>query len=85
MDIAALDWGLGAGRMGAFAARSCWEGLGCGRELSEVDDIATGGAAAAAFPAAMATFIPRAASFPNAQHSRLDTYLNMELFFFVFG
>lgn len=52
--------------------------MGCGRGLSEVDDTATA-AAAATFPAAMATFTPRAASFHNTQHPRLDLE---NLFFF---
>lgn len=53
--------------------------MGCGRGLSEVDDTATA-AAAATFPAAMATFTPRAASFHNTQHPRLDLE---NLFFFL--
>lgn len=54
--------------------------MGCGRGLSEVDDTAT--AAAATFPAAMATFTPRAASFHNTQHPRLDFFFFLNLFFF---
>lgn len=69
MDIAGVE-GLDAGRAGALAAGSGWEGLGCGRGLSEVDDTAT--AAAATFPAAMPTFTARAASFHNTQYPRLD-------------
>lgn len=72
MDIAGVE-GSGTGRAGALAAGSGWEGLGCGRGLSEVVDTATAAAAATAmFPAAMPTFTPRAASFHNTQYARLD-------------
>ncbi len=70
MDIAGME-GLDAGRAGVLAAGSGWEGLGCGRGLSEVDDTATA-AATTMFPAAVPTFTPRAASFHNTQYPRLD-------------
>lgn len=74
IDIAGVE-GLDAGRAGALAAGSSWEGLGCGRGLSEVDDTATTAAAAAdgaRLPAAEPTFTPRAASFHNTQYPGLD-------------
>lgn len=70
MDIAGMK-GLDAGRAGALAAESGWEGQGWGRRLSEVDDTATA-AAAATLPDAMPTFTPRAASFDNTQYPGLD-------------
>lgn len=75
MDIAGVDGGLDAGGAGALTARSGWEGLGWGGGLSEVEDtaaIAAAAAAAATFPAAIPTFTPRAESFHNKQHLRLD-------------
>lgn len=67
MDIAGVE-GLGVGRAGVLAAGSGWEGPGCGRGLSEVDDTAS---EATIFAPAMPPLTPRAASFHNSQYAKL--------------
>lgn len=60
MDTAELVWSSGTGRTAALAGGSCSGGPHCGGGLCEVDDTAV---ASAMFPpAAVETFIPRAAS-----------------------